>query len=146
MKVKRKFPYLLIGSLIAAVMLITACISDRSDQSSSQGGTEQLNEAQKLNVVATTTIVADVVNRIGGETIELSVLLPPGTDPHTFDPTPQDIAKVFDADVLFANGAGLEDFLGPLIESAGAKGKVIHVSEGLVLLPFDANSEDNITP
>lgn len=145
MKVNRKFPYLLIGSLIAAVMLITACISDRSDQSSSQGGTEQLNEAQKLKVVATTTIVADVVNRIGGETIELSVLLPPGTDPHTFDPTPQDIAKVYDADVLFANGAGLEDFLGPLIESAGAKDKVIHVSEGLVLLQFDANNEDNFT-
>lgn len=143
MKVLRNFPYLLTGISIAAVMVITACNSARSEQSLSQGEYEQLNEAEKLKVVATTTIVADVVNRIGGETIELSVLLPPGTDPHTFDPTPQDIAKVFDADVLFANGAGLEEFLGPLIESAGAEGKVIHVSEGIVLLQVDAKYEDN---
>ena len=145
MKVLRNFPYLLTGISIAAVIVITACNPARSEQSSPQGVSEQLNEVQKLKVVATTTIVADVVNKIGGDLIELSVLLPPGTDPHTFDPTPQDIAKVADADVLFANGAGLEKFLEPLIESAGAEGKVIQVSEGIVLLQFEGKHEDNNT-
>ena len=142
MKGKYKFPFNLAGISFAVMILITACIPDRGERSPSQAETEQLNQAQKLKIVATTTIVADVVDKIGGETIELSVLLPPGTDPHTFDPTPQDIAKVADADILFANGAGLEDFLGPLLESAGAEGKIIHVSEGIELLQFDADDND----
>ncbi len=88
----------------------------------------------KLKVVATTTIVGDVVSRIGGEFIDLVVLLPVGTDPHSFDPTPQDIAKVAEAQIVFANGAGLEVFLDPLLESAGAAEKVVRLSEGLDLL------------
>jgi len=90
----------------------------------------------KLKVVATTTIVGDVVSQIGGDLIDLHVLLPIGTDPHSFDPTPQDIAKVTDADVVFANGAGLEAFLDPLIESAGAADQVIRLSDGIDLLVF----------
>ena len=143
MKVHRNFPYILTCILIVPLITITACNPARSEGSSSQGESEQLIEAHRLKVVATTTIVADVVSKIGSEAIELSVLLPPGTDPHTFDPTPQDIAKVSDADILFANGAGLEDFLEPLIESAGANGKVIYVSESIELLQFDDIHIDN---
>lgn len=90
----------------------------------------------RLKVVTTTSIVGDVVSNIGGENIELSVLLPPGTDPHSFDPTPQDIASVAEADVVFANGAGLEEFLIPLIESAGAEHKLVSVSEGIDFLDY----------
>jgi zinc transport system substrate-binding protein len=57
-----------------------------------------------------------------------------GTDPHSFDPTPQDVAKVAEADLVFANRAGLEVFLDPLIESAGVEDKVIHVSDGIDFL------------
>ena len=88
----------------------------------------------KLKVVATTTIVGDVVDQIGGQLIDLSILLPVGTDPHAFDPTPQDVAKMTEADIVFANGAGLEDFLESMIESAGAKDKVVHVSDGIELM------------
>jgi ABC-type Zn uptake system ZnuABC Zn-binding protein ZnuA len=91
--------------------------------------------------VATTTIVGDVVAQVGGKHIDLSVLLPVGTDPHSFDPTPQDVAKAAEADLIFANGAGLEEFLDNLIESAGAEAKVLHLSEGLDLLALEADSE-----
>ena len=47
---------------------------------------------------------------------------------------PQDISKVSEADLVFANGAGLEEFLDNLIESAGAQDKVIHVSDGIDFL------------
>lgn len=97
-------------------------------------------QTQKLRVLATTTLVGDVVSNIAGDAIELSVLLPVGVDPHSFTPTPQDVAKVSQADVVFANGAGLEEFLQALLESAGATEKVVAVSEGIPLLQGEAHS------
>ncbi len=92
------------------------------------------DERKSLHVVATTTIVADVVRQVGGTQVELQVLLPAGTDPHSFDPTPQDIAKISDAKLIFVNGAGLETFLTPLLENAEADDKIVEVSTGIDLL------------
>lgn len=91
----------------------------------------------RLHVLATTSIVADVVAQIGGDYVTVTTLLPLGTDPHTFEPRPQDAAALADADLVFANGAGLEEFLEPLLESAGAQDKVVEVSAGIELLPFE---------
>ncbi len=117
----------------AILVLITlACCSSSSpanDQEQTDGG---------LKVVATTSIVGDVVSQVGGDNIELSVLLPAGSDPHSFDPAPQDIAKVAGADLVFANGAGLETFLVDLIESAGAQNRVVYVSSGIDFLTTGA--------
>ena len=98
----------------------------------------------KLKIVATTTIVADVVSQVGGEYIDLDVLLPIGADPHGFDPTPQDIAMVADADVVFANGAGLEEFLEDLIESAGADKRTVHVSSGIDLISLNESHDEEM--
>jgi manganese/iron transport system substrate-binding protein len=89
---------------------------------------------QTLNVVATTTIVGDVVRSVGGDAVHLVVLLPPGTDPHSFQPTPQDVAKVSDADMIFINSAGLESFMNSLLSSSGDGAKVVSVSDGIQLL------------
>ena len=93
-----------------------------------------LGDGAKLRVVATTSIAGDVVQNVGGGLIDLTVLMPPGADPHSFEPTPQDVAAVADAHVLFANGAGLEEFLEPLLESAGEGVAVVPVSYGIELL------------
>ena len=95
-----------------------------------------LGEGEKLQAVATTSIVADVVHHVGGDLIDLTVLMPLGTDPHAFEPTPQDAAAVTDAHVVFVNGAGLEIFLEPLLESAGEDVTVVPVSFGIELLQF----------
>jgi ABC-type Zn uptake system ZnuABC Zn-binding protein ZnuA len=106
-----------------------------------------ITASETLDVVATTSIVADVVRNVGGETINLTVLMPPGTDPHAFEPTPRDVAAVADADVVFANGVGLEEFMDSLLASAGAhEGKVIHVSHGLELLAFGTEHEHEGEP
>jgi manganese/iron transport system substrate-binding protein len=91
-----------------------------------------LPEGARLRLVATTSIVGDIVQNIGGEHIELVVLLPAGTDPHTFQPSPQDVATVADAHALFVSGAGLEQFLERLLASAGARA-VVPVSAGVEL-------------
>jgi manganese/iron transport system substrate-binding protein len=96
-----------------------------------------LSEGEKLKVVATTSIVADVVQNVGGDLIDLTVLVPLGADPHAFEPTPQDAAAVADAHVVFVNGAGLEVFLGPLLESAGEGVTVVPVSDGIELRQFE---------
>jgi ABC-type Zn uptake system ZnuABC Zn-binding protein ZnuA len=127
--------------LISLLSLITIFVLAACNSQSEQPATEEGNIAGKLKVLATTTIVGDGVSQIGGDLIDLTVLLPVGTDPHSFDPTPQDVAKVTEADLVFANGAGLEEFLDPLIESAGSQDKVIHVSEGIDFLMFEGEHD-----
>jgi len=92
--------------------------------------------ASKISVVATTSIVADIVRQVGREYVDVLVLLPLGTDPHDYTPAPQDIAKISAAQVVFANGAGLEEFLEPLIENAGASDRLVKVSDGIELHDF----------
>jgi ABC-type Zn uptake system ZnuABC Zn-binding protein ZnuA len=88
-----------------------------------------------LRVVATTTIVGDVVRAIGEPHLDLTVLLGAGMDPHTFEPAPRDAATVADTQVLFLNGGGLETFLAPLLEANRNRDTlVVDLCEGLPLV------------
>ncbi len=93
----------------------------------------------KINVVATTNIVEDVVRQIAGDEINLVALLPVGADPHSFQPTPQDVVRVADADLIFMNGLGLEQFMQALIDNAGGEARVVSVSDGIE--PLQAGGE-----
>lgn len=95
-----------------------------------------------LRVVATTTIVGDVVRNVGGDAIDLTVLLPVGADPHGFEPAPADIAAVSAADAVFVNGLDLEQFLTTLLENAGGHARTVAVSDGIVPLSSAGDPED----
>jgi ABC-type Zn uptake system ZnuABC Zn-binding protein ZnuA len=98
----------------------------------------------RLKVVATTSLVGDVVSQVGGDKISLEILLPLGTDPHSFSPTPMDASKVTDASTVFANGVGLEEFLKPLMESTGGSSKIVNASDGIVYRSIvDEDSRNN---
>ena len=94
--------------------------------------------SNQINILATTSLVADAVRQVGGDHIHLSILLPAGADPHSYEPAPRDVAAIADAAVVFANGAGLETWLAPIIENAGAAAQVVEVSEGIQLLDLTA--------
>ena len=96
-----------------------------------------LGQGEKLKVVASTSIVADVVQQVGGERIALIALMPLGADPHAFEPAPRDAAAVADAHVVFVNGMGLEVFLEKLFQSAGEGVTVVPVSYGIEPLRFE---------
>jgi ABC-type Zn uptake system ZnuABC Zn-binding protein ZnuA len=81
------------------------------------------------------------VHQIGGDKIELTTLLPAGADPHSYEASPQDVAAISNASVVFANGAHLEEWLGPIIENAGAADKLVEVSDGITLLDLSAEEE-----
>ncbi|KUO56657.1 MAG: manganese transporter [Alphaproteobacteria bacterium BRH_c36] len=85
----------------------------------------------KIKVVATTSMIADAANAIGGERVEVTALMGPGVDPHTYRQTRSDIVALVKADVVFWNGlyleAQLEEFLGDL----GKRKKVFAVGEAV---------------
>ena len=89
-----------------------------------------------LRVVATTSLVGDAVARVGGEAIALTTLMPPGQDPHSYQPAAADLAAVADADLIFINGWNLEEgLLGDL--AAAGDAPLVPVSAGIVPLPVD---------
>ncbi len=132
-------------SLVALTLVVlllfaaSGCIAAGNNEQPPNGSLSPvaLGAGEKLRVVATTSIVGDVVQNIGGDRIELTVLMPPGTDPHAFEPTPQDAAAVADGHVLFANGAGLETFLEPLLASAGEQTPLVSLSASIDLLHLE---------
>jgi ABC-type Zn uptake system ZnuABC Zn-binding protein ZnuA len=90
-----------------------------------------LAPGERLRVVATTSILADVVANVGGDEIELSILVPLGVDPHAFEPTPQDARLLASGHAIFVNGLGLELFLEDLITQAGGATPVVSASSGI---------------
>ncbi len=90
-----------------------------------------LGEGEKLKVIATNTIVADLVKNVGGDLIDLTYMLPIGADAHTYQLTPPDVANVTEAHVFFANGFGLEEYLSELIQNAGGEVAVVSLSSGV---------------
>lgn len=102
-----------------------------------------LAEGQKLKVVATTNIIGDLVSNVGSDLIELTSLLPIGSDSHTFSPTPQDVAVVADAHVVFVVGLNLEEFLAELIENAGGEVVVIPLSAGVATRELEEMGGDH---
>ena len=95
-------------------------------------------------VVATTTILADLVRQVGGERVRVESLVPKGGEVHTFDPTPSDIRRVTEARLVFRNGLGLDDWLGDLVADAGTDAPVVALAEdlpGVVYLGGDEPGE-----
>lgn len=90
-----------------------------------------LGEGEKLLVIATTNIVADVVGIIGGDTIELTALIPLGADPHTYQPTPGDYRAMADAHVIFISGLGLEESMHGTLEQVAEQVPIVSLSEGI---------------
>lgn len=101
-----------------------------------------LDGGERLRVVATTTIVADVVANLAGDLADVESLLPVGADPHAFEAAPRDLAMLQDAHVIMANGANLEEFLEPLIASAGEGVPVVYLSEGIDLREFEPHEDE----
>lgn len=107
--IKRLLPSLLVISLLAAC---------RNDHPVSE-------EGDKLKVVTSFTIIEDLAREIGGDRVDIHNLVPTGTDPHEYEPLPEDIKKATDADILFYNGLNLEGgkngWFFKMIDSVGQK-------------------------
>src|SRR5687767_10525916 len=100
-----KLPRILCVALIASLAL--SCDRGEAETSSGEGG-------NKMRVVATTTMIGDLVTRIGGDRVDVKVIMGAGVDPHTFKPSPADFAELARAKLAFYNGLHLE---GKMVET-----------------------------
>jgi len=87
---------------------------------------QQIEKNDKLVVVATFYPLAYMAEQIGGEKVEVTTLIEPGLEPHSFQPSAGDLVKCSNADIIIYNGAGLDDWLQEdILPSIDAKGKII---------------------
>ena len=94
--------------VIALSLVLIACSGG-----STEAGCPEI-EGREINVVATTPLIGEFVSQVGGENINLTILMPPEADPHTYEPAPQDAGTIADADLVFYTGLMYEP--APLIE------------------------------
>jgi zinc/manganese transport system substrate-binding protein len=108
---------LVIGSVLFSLVLLAAPVVNA--------------QPDRLNVVATYSILGDVVKQIAGDNVDLAVLVGPDGDTHTYEPVPQDSVTLSQADVLFENGLGFETWLDDLYKASGSKAVRVVVSQGI---------------
>lgn len=96
----------------------------------------------KLKVIATTSIIGDVVANVGGEAIDLTVLMKAGQDPHSYQPGAADLTAVTDAHVIFVNGWGLEENLTNDLATIGENVPIVPISANIVPHEFGADTGD----
>jgi len=128
---KESFHY---GLFLVVVLMVSAC------GSSVEG--DQTPQEDKTRVVVTTTFIADVVQNIAGDKVDISTLLTAGQNPHSYHPAPMDMVAISEADLILANGFGLEDFLEDLLSGSDTMAEVIVVSEGITPLMIAGHHED----
>lgn len=107
---------------LAAVLALSAC-----------GPAAGSPSGDDLNVVTTTTQLADFAHQLGGDDIALTSLLAAGASAHHFDPSPKELVALSQADVLIVNGAELEGFIDSAIEASGFAGTLITAADGIDL-------------
>lgn len=99
--------------LIMGISLLTACGNSES---------EDISEENPLNVVATTSMIADLMERVGGETVTVSGLMGPGVDPHDYQPSTSDVNTMAEADLIAYNGLMLEERFVEVFEQLDQRG------------------------
>lgn len=86
---------------------------------------------EKLKVVASFSILADMARQIGGEHAEVQSLVPPLGDAHVFQPSPSDVRRLAEAKLLLSSGFGFEPWLDRLVSASGFKGRRVVASKGI---------------
>lgn len=96
---------------------------------------------EPIPVVATFSVLGDMVERIGGEHIAVTTLVGPDGDAHVYQPTPQDARAVSEAEILFMNGLEFEGWLERLSEAASFDGTMVVATDGITPIAFDDHDD-----
>jgi ABC-type Zn uptake system ZnuABC Zn-binding protein ZnuA len=113
-----------------AALFLTACGS--ATPSDSAAATEPAAvEATSINVLASTSFLADIAQNVAGDRLTVASLLPFGADPHAYQAAPTDVAKIAESNLLILNGVEYEHFIEPLLENAGGEHLIVEATTGL---------------
>ena len=122
--------------VIALSIVLVACAGGSSDESGCP-----VIEDRKINVVATTPMIGEFVSQVGGDNINLTVIMPSEADPHSYEPAPQDAGTIADADLVFYTGLKYEPAaVVKLLESSACSTDVLAVV-GETVFPIEFEEE-----
>ena len=113
-----------IAMLILCITLLAGCLAGCGEAPASSG---------KLQVVATLFPQYDFARRVAGDRAAVTMLLPPGVESHSFDPTPADLVTMQKADLFLYTGAQMETWAGSLLSSLPESTTVVDLSQGIAL-------------
>lgn len=102
--------------------------------------------AATLKVVASFTVLADIVSQVGGDHVKVTSLVGTNGDPHEFEPSPADAKHLKAAQVTFVSGEGLEGWMDRLISASGYKGTPVIVSGGIKTRTMEEDGETVTDP
>jgi ABC-type Zn uptake system ZnuABC Zn-binding protein ZnuA len=119
---------LALAGAVGAALLVTGCGGSGSD---------------KTTVVATTTQIGDFVREVGGNAVDVHQILSPNTDPHDYEPRPDDVTNTADAKIVFTNGDNLDAWASKVISDSGSDAKVVDLGATVpVKLPGESSGPE----
>jgi zinc/manganese transport system substrate-binding protein len=99
--------------------------------------------ADRLNVVASFSILGDFARQVGGDKVDVTVLVGPDSDVHVYTPTPHDARDVGAAKLVIINGLGLEGWMPRLLQASASKAQVVTASQGITPLKHGADADSH---
>ncbi len=134
---------LIILTLILLLILMAFTIYFYNSTGNSNGSSDG-----KIGVVVTVGPQEEFVKRVGGDKVNVTVMVPPGADPHTYEPLPSQMKQVQDAQIYFQVGSGIEFELTWMdkLTSMNSQMKVVNTSAGIQLIPNTAEQESGSDP
>jgi zinc/manganese transport system substrate-binding protein/manganese/iron transport system substrate-binding protein len=112
---------------VALALVVGACSSGGSSPSVGEG----------LNVVTTTTVIADIVQNVGGDRVSVESIIPAGVGPEDYEPRPDDARKLAEARLIVKNGVGLDDFLDKLLDANADATPLLTLADGIPAITID---------
>ena len=132
---------ILAGTLAVSAGFLAGCGGAGSSAASS-GSAAAGSDSGKVQVVASFYPMADFAQKVGGDHVEVTNLVPAGTEPHEWEPSPKDVAAIQEAGVFVYNGASMEGWVDDTLKSVDtSKVQVVEASKGLDLLPGEDDHE-----
>ncbi len=154
-----RFKYILKFAVITMLLLIVACgngdeastttVEESSVEEPTSTTTVEESSVEEpsvtLTVLATTPMIGEFVKKVAGDNIEVNILMPYGADPHTFEPSPQDVKKIEDADLVFYTGLKYEsvNLLKLLQNSVKSQELLIEVAARINPIEFTEEGHDD---
>lgn len=152
--IKGRLPITLLALMLVGLLAFAGIVGCSGEEVDEMEEVEQATEVpeveeeevEKVQVVTTTNFVADWVENVGGDQVEVFSLVPTGADPHGFQPGARDVARIADADLVFSVGLGLEgEWLHELLENAARdESSIIEVADAIEPIEFAESHREEV--
>lgn len=124
--------------IFIAVLIITLVSGCNSNKGQSKG-----KSRDEINVMASFNAVADITKEIGRDKVNVSVMVPKGTEAHDFEPKPKDVASLNESDLFIYNGLDMEHWAEDTLKTINSDVTIVEASKDANLLELKNSSDDH---